>query len=125
MPRLETVIVNNDSMASVGAGEPPVIAIGGAVANALFDATGLRANRIPMTPQRVLDLLQSAPPPDLNPPECSGGQMRLSWVNRPGLKLQRTANLENPIWEEIPLALDQCSANVPIDSGKAFFRLTK
>ena len=55
--------------------------------DAKLDATGLRTNRIPMTPQRVLGLLQSAPPPDLNPPECSGSEVRLSWINRPGLKL--------------------------------------
>jgi hypothetical protein len=125
LPKLETESVQNDSLEPIGAGEPPVVAIGGAIANAVFDATGLRPNRLPMTPQRILDLLQSAPPPELQPAECSGDQVRFSWVNRPGLKLQKAMSLENPVWEDIPLLEGQCSISMPLDAQKAFFRLAK
>jgi hypothetical protein len=125
MPRLETVIVPNETLAPKGSGEPPIVAVGGALANAFFDATGLRANRLPMTPQRVLAMLQAAPPPDLNPPEYSANQIRLSWVRRPGIRLERAADLTNPVWEDIPLTEGQCSISLPATEPSAFFRLVK
>ena len=99
--------------------------VGGALANAFFDATGLRANRLPMTPERVLALLQAAPPPDLNPPEYSANQVRLSWIRRPGLGLQKATSLTNPVWEDIPLAEGQTSITLPATDSSAFFRLVK
>lgn len=36
-----------------GAGEGGIIPVGGAVANALFDATGIRVRELPLTPERV------------------------------------------------------------------------
>jgi hypothetical protein len=125
MPRLETVIVPNETLAPKGAGEPPIVAVGGALANAFFDATGLRANRLPMTPERVLAMLQTAPPPDLNPPEYSANQVRLSWIRRPGLKLQKATSLTNPTWEDIPLAEGQSSISLLATEPSAFFRLVK
>jgi CO/xanthine dehydrogenase Mo-binding subunit len=42
----------------MGAGEPSTVTTAAAVANAIFDATGVRLRRIPFTPERVLaDLL--------------------------------------------------------------------
>ena len=37
-----------------GVGEPPLIGIAPAVANAIHDATGVRLRRLPMTSERVL-----------------------------------------------------------------------
>ncbi len=37
-----------------GGGEPAIIGMGGAVANAIFDAVGARLYDLPMTPERVL-----------------------------------------------------------------------
>jgi len=37
-----------------GGGEPAIINMGAVVANAIFDATGARLHRLPMTPERVL-----------------------------------------------------------------------
>jgi len=125
MPHLETVIVPNATDAPKGSGEPPIVAVGGALANAFFDATGLRANRLPMTAQRVLALLQAAPPPALNPPEYSANQVRLSWIRRPGLRLQKATSLTNPVWEDIPLAEGQSSISLPATEPSAFFRLMK
>ena len=57
MPEIETVFVSNDDLAPKGGGEPAIINMGAAVANAIFDATGARVFRLPMTPERVLDAI--------------------------------------------------------------------
>jgi len=43
-----------------GSGEPPTVGIGGAVANAFFDATGVRLRQAPMTPGLVRGVLRAA-----------------------------------------------------------------
>jgi isoquinoline 1-oxidoreductase len=43
-----------------GGGEPAIIAIGAAVGNAIFDATGGRLYRMPFTPARVLEAIKKA-----------------------------------------------------------------
>jgi CO/xanthine dehydrogenase Mo-binding subunit len=53
LPRIETVIVKNDALTSQGGGEPAIVPMGGAIANAVFDATGARVFRLPLTPARV------------------------------------------------------------------------
>jgi CO/xanthine dehydrogenase Mo-binding subunit len=42
-----------------GVGEPPVVAVAAAVANAIADATGARMRELPMTPERVWRALQA------------------------------------------------------------------
>lgn len=42
----------------VGLGEPPVIAPGAAISNAVANATGVRVPVLPLTPKRVLDALK-------------------------------------------------------------------
>jgi xanthine dehydrogenase YagR molybdenum-binding subunit len=42
----------------VGLGEPPVIAPGATISNAVANATGVRVPVLPMTPKRVLDALK-------------------------------------------------------------------
>ena len=44
----------------IGLGEPPVIACGAAISNAVANATGVRVSTIPLTPKRVLDALKAA-----------------------------------------------------------------
>jgi nicotinate dehydrogenase subunit B len=58
MPEIETVFVSNDDLAPKGGGEPAIINMGAAVANAVFDATGARMHRLPMTPERVLEAIR-------------------------------------------------------------------
>ncbi len=53
LPKIETVLVPNDSLPASGGGEPAIINMGAVVANALFDATGARVRRLPLTPKRV------------------------------------------------------------------------
>jgi nicotinate dehydrogenase subunit B len=43
-----------------GSGEPPLSSIGGAIANAFFDATGVRIRTAPMSPERVRSVLKAA-----------------------------------------------------------------
>jgi isoquinoline 1-oxidoreductase len=59
-PEIETVFVPNDDLAPKGGGEPAIINMGAAVANAVFDATGARVLRLPMTPERVMEALSQA-----------------------------------------------------------------
>ncbi len=54
LPEIETVFVRNDELPPTGGGEPAIINMGAVVANAIFDATGARVRRLPMTPERVL-----------------------------------------------------------------------
>jgi nicotinate dehydrogenase subunit B len=58
LPKIETVILDRKDKAPQGGGEPAIIAIGAVVANAIFDATGARLYRMPMTPARVLEALR-------------------------------------------------------------------
>ena len=53
VPRIEVVFVKNDALAPQGGGEPPITTTGAVVANAIFDATGVRLFRLPMTPDRI------------------------------------------------------------------------
>ncbi len=52
-PRIETVLVENNSIDPSGGGEPPIVGMGALIANALYDATGIRLNQLPLTPQRI------------------------------------------------------------------------
>lgn len=54
LPKLECVIMDRKDQAPQGGGEPAIIAVGAAVGNAIFDATGARLFRVPFTPERVL-----------------------------------------------------------------------
>ena len=42
-----------------GGGEPAIINMGAVVANAIFDATGARVYRLPMTADRVLEEIRA------------------------------------------------------------------
>lgn len=54
VPKIETVLVKNDAITPQGGGEPCIVPMGAVLANAVFDATGARLYRLPLTPQRVL-----------------------------------------------------------------------
>ena len=53
LPKIEIVFVDNPEMPALGGGEPPIIGMGAALANAIFDATRARVVELPMTPERV------------------------------------------------------------------------
>ncbi|HEU0289442.1 MAG TPA: molybdopterin cofactor-binding domain-containing protein, partial [Burkholderiales bacterium] len=50
---IDIVLINRPEMAPQGAGEPSHRTVPGAVANAIFDATGVRIRRVPITPERM------------------------------------------------------------------------
>ena len=53
MPAIETILINRPDMPAAGAGETAVTVVAGAIANAIFDATGVRLRQVPFTPERV------------------------------------------------------------------------
>lgn len=58
LPKIETVIIDNKETAPQGGGEPAIITMGAVIANAIFDATGVRVFQLPMTPERVLEAIK-------------------------------------------------------------------
>jgi CO/xanthine dehydrogenase Mo-binding subunit len=60
LPKIDIVLIDNPEAAVSGCGEPPVINIGAVMANAIFDAVGVRLLQLHMTPERVLAALGDA-----------------------------------------------------------------
>jgi len=58
--RIDVVLINRPDVASSGAGEPSTRTVPAAIANAIFDATGVRLRRVPITPERVRAALARA-----------------------------------------------------------------
>ena len=57
-PQVTPVVVQRLNERSTGAGEEVMAAAAGAIANAFFDATGVRMTEFPLTPKRVLAALK-------------------------------------------------------------------
>jgi len=53
-PKIEVVFRDKMDAKPQGGGEPAIICVGAAIANAVFDACGARVNRMPITPERIL-----------------------------------------------------------------------
>jgi len=53
LPKIETVIIDDKNSPPQGGGEPAIITMGGVVANAIYDAIGVRLFQQPMTPERI------------------------------------------------------------------------
>ena len=53
LPAIETVLIDQPEARATGAGETAVTVAAGAIANAIFDATGARVRQAPFTPERV------------------------------------------------------------------------
>ena len=58
LPELDIVLINRPDMKPLGAGEGATIPPAAAIANAIFDAVGVRLREGPFTPKRVLAALQ-------------------------------------------------------------------
>ena len=58
--KIDTVILDRQDQPPQGGGEPAIICMGGALANAIFDACGSRVYRMPMTPDRLLAGIKKA-----------------------------------------------------------------
>ncbi|WP_158843524.1 xanthine dehydrogenase family protein molybdopterin-binding subunit [Saccharothrix deserti] len=53
VPSIETILINHVDEPALGAGEPTIGAIPGAIGNAVFAATGKRIRTLPLTPDRI------------------------------------------------------------------------
>jgi nicotinate dehydrogenase subunit B len=56
---IDVVLINRPDVAPSGAGEPSIRPVAAAIANAIFDATGVRIRRVPFSPDRVKGALSS------------------------------------------------------------------
>jgi CO/xanthine dehydrogenase Mo-binding subunit len=54
VPEIDIVLINRPEMPPLGGGEPSSAPIAAAIANAVFDAVGVRLREVPFTPKRVL-----------------------------------------------------------------------
>jgi len=53
IPKIECTLINRPDEEATGAGETTITVMAAAIANAVFDATGVRIREIPLTPERV------------------------------------------------------------------------
>jgi len=53
LPKIETVIIDDQQADPQGGGEPAIVTMGGVIANAIFDAVGVRLLQLPLTPDSV------------------------------------------------------------------------
>jgi CO/xanthine dehydrogenase Mo-binding subunit len=53
VPEIEAVLLDRKDLPPAGAGETPMMGIAPAIGNAIFDATGVRLNRLPLAPNGV------------------------------------------------------------------------
>jgi CO/xanthine dehydrogenase Mo-binding subunit len=55
--KIDIVLINRPEEPPTGAGEPGSRPMAAAIANAIFDATGVRIRRVPFSPDRVKSAL--------------------------------------------------------------------
>jgi nicotinate dehydrogenase subunit B len=53
LPEIDAFLVKNDELDPQGGGEPAIVPVGGAIGNAIYDATGVRLFQMPFTPERI------------------------------------------------------------------------
>ncbi|MBM3236481.1 xanthine dehydrogenase family protein molybdopterin-binding subunit [Candidatus Poribacteria bacterium] len=56
-PKIEPIIFGNPERGVIGIGEPPNIPTAGAIANAVYNAIGVRIRSLPITPDKILTAL--------------------------------------------------------------------
>ncbi len=71
VPKIETVLVDNPEMPPQGCGEPAVTAMGGVIANAVYDAIGVRMFMLPITRARIKEALTKEMPSSTSKPEAT------------------------------------------------------
>jgi nicotinate dehydrogenase subunit B len=53
-PKIDAVLIDNPDLAPQGCGEPAITTSGAVIANAIYDAIGVRMYTLPMTPERIV-----------------------------------------------------------------------
>jgi hypothetical protein len=59
----------------------------------------------------------------LNVGPQAGGNVNLSWVGNPAVKLQSSASLSAPNWQDVPNTYGLYSLPVPVNGSRQFYRL--
>jgi nicotinate dehydrogenase subunit B len=59
VPPVEIVLLNRPDQPALGAGEPATVTTAAAVANAIYDAAGIRLRQVPFTPAKVKAALEA------------------------------------------------------------------
>ena len=97
---IESVLINHPEIAPTGAGEPSTRPVAAAIANAIFDATGVRIRRVPFSPDHVkgrCHLIFTSP---LAGEACERSGTRVRGTFREfelsGIKLRRWSPLTQP-----------------------------
>jgi isoquinoline 1-oxidoreductase len=60
LPKIESVILENQDLPPQGGGEPAIIGMGGVIATAIHDAVGAAVFQLPMTPARIKAAIKKA-----------------------------------------------------------------
>lgn len=60
VPDVQIVLINRKEMPALGGGEPSTVPVPAAIANAVYDAIGVRMREVPMTAQKIQAALRSA-----------------------------------------------------------------
>jgi len=60
LPKIEMVLLDNPAMPPQGSGEPAITPMGAVIANAVYDAIGVRLYELPMTPARIKKAMAEA-----------------------------------------------------------------
>lgn len=61
VPDIRVKLIDRKEMPALGGGEPSTVPVPAAIANAVFDAIGVRMREVPMTPQKVQASLRGKP----------------------------------------------------------------
>jgi len=59
-PVIETILIDRPELPATGVGEPSVNSVAPSIANAVFDAIGVRIRQLPLRPARVKAAMQEA-----------------------------------------------------------------
>lgn len=60
LPKIETILIDNPNLPPQEGGEPAITVMGALVANAIFDAIGIRFSELPITAERIKTTAQTS-----------------------------------------------------------------
>ena len=79
LPAIETLLMPRPDQPPMGAGESAAVPSAAAIANAIFDATGVRFREVPFSPERIKAGLAQAALPGPPPPEPPEPPRKRGW----------------------------------------------
>lgn len=60
VPKIETILIDNNDSPPYGGGEPAITCMGALIANAVYDASGIRIFQFPITPERIKEAFKKS-----------------------------------------------------------------